>query len=307
MNHGRSWIKIWVDPWLSGSMRFMTPAERGLWADLLALAGHSRHDGIICAGEENGKLVGYPLGWLAATLNMDPSEVQKGVNNLKKGNRITVQEENNRLIIYIVKWRKYQNNYDKQARYKAKKRQEKRKAAKKSTGMATAKLPTGLPSGLPSGLPIGYPIGYLQEGEGEGEGEEKPGSKTPFPSYVVVRGDCVNEEGSAEGRKPRTPTPRSRRAPRQPKTTLPDDFLLTAERIAYATSHHMPAAAVSAEFADFREYHTDHQTRHSDWDLTWHNWVRISRQRRASSYGQLNTAAERDRETIRIAQTAKIH
>lgn len=44
----RKWIKVWVDDWLDGSIRKdLNAAETGVWADLLAMAGHSRNPGII--------------------------------------------------------------------------------------------------------------------------------------------------------------------------------------------------------------------------------------------------------------------
>ena len=35
----RTWVKLYCDQWLSGSLRGETPELRGIWADLLALAG----------------------------------------------------------------------------------------------------------------------------------------------------------------------------------------------------------------------------------------------------------------------------
>jgi hypothetical protein len=44
----RKWIKLWVDDWLDGSIRKdLNASETGVWADLLAMAGHSRNPGVI--------------------------------------------------------------------------------------------------------------------------------------------------------------------------------------------------------------------------------------------------------------------
>lgn len=46
------WIKLHIDPWLWGSTRTeLTPAERAVWIDLLALAGVNNDNGIILADE----------------------------------------------------------------------------------------------------------------------------------------------------------------------------------------------------------------------------------------------------------------
>jgi len=47
----RQWIKLWVEEWLGGTTRFeLDPAERSVWADLLAMAGRSKFPGIIASG-----------------------------------------------------------------------------------------------------------------------------------------------------------------------------------------------------------------------------------------------------------------
>jgi hypothetical protein len=107
MNHGsRKWIKLRVDPWLSGTMRFtLDHKQRAVWADLLALGGQSRIAGFVDVPEINE---------LKATLDL-----------FEKQERITVEHENGRIIIRLLNWSKYQAEYSKQARYKAKKKQQK--------------------------------------------------------------------------------------------------------------------------------------------------------------------------------------
>ena len=63
----RRWIKMWVQESLIGTVRFdFTPAERGVWYDLLLLAGNCRMEGVIAAGPGRP----YPHGWIAGTLNV---------------------------------------------------------------------------------------------------------------------------------------------------------------------------------------------------------------------------------------------
>jgi len=127
MNYGsRRWIKLWVDPWLSSTMRFtLSHKQRAVWADLLALGGQSRIAGVICAGEEGGKIIGFPLSRIAGSVDVPDLEELKAMLDLfAKQERITVEYENGRVIIHLLNWSKYQAEYKKQARYKAKKKQE---------------------------------------------------------------------------------------------------------------------------------------------------------------------------------------
>ena len=60
-------MKLWVNEWLDGTTRFqMSGAQRAFWIDLLALAGRSRYPGIVCAGMDGDRYVGYPLKTFAA-------------------------------------------------------------------------------------------------------------------------------------------------------------------------------------------------------------------------------------------------
>ena len=63
----RQWIKVWVDPWLDGTTRYVnTGSERAFWVDLLCEAGRSRFPGYVCPGQENGELIGFPVAWYQA-------------------------------------------------------------------------------------------------------------------------------------------------------------------------------------------------------------------------------------------------
>ena len=63
----RSWVKLWVTGWLHGSIRWqLDPAERGVWADLLCLAGECGQEGKIC--DNDGRP--YPREFIANQLNI---------------------------------------------------------------------------------------------------------------------------------------------------------------------------------------------------------------------------------------------
>jgi hypothetical protein len=93
----------------------MTSEQRGLWVDLLALAGASRHAGIVASGETNGKLMGYPLDYLAATLRVKEDVLRETLELFKVQDRITVSDTG---AIYITNWAKYQSEYQRQSKYR---------------------------------------------------------------------------------------------------------------------------------------------------------------------------------------------
>lgn len=117
LQHGRrKWVKLWVSEWLDGTMRFqMTPAQRGIWADLLALAGSSRTAGIIGPGETGGIADGFPLDYLASILRVDLETLKDALAAFRQQQRIDVNE---RGAIAIVNWAKYQSEYQRQAKYR---------------------------------------------------------------------------------------------------------------------------------------------------------------------------------------------
>ena len=175
MNHGsRKWIKLWVDPWLSSTMRFtLDHKQRAVWADLLALGGQSRISGVICAGEEGGKLIGLPLSRIAGAVDVpDLAELSGMLDLFEKQERITVEKENGRVIIRLLNWSKYQSEYSRQNRYKAGKKQATRMATPSATREATGG---------------GYAKATLTEVEVEVEVEEK-NKNIPSPSAPVLVG-----------------------------------------------------------------------------------------------------------------------
>jgi hypothetical protein len=100
------WIKLWVDGWLDGTLRLdLSPDERALFVDLLALAGRSRFPGIICAGED----VPYPHHILATRLGLDLDFFERTLEKLKLQDRVS----ENRNGIHIVNWDRYQPSYTK--------------------------------------------------------------------------------------------------------------------------------------------------------------------------------------------------
>ncbi len=146
MNSGsRKWIKLWVDPWLSSTMRFtLDHRHRAVWADLLALGGQSRISGVICSGEESGEIVGLPLLRLAGLVDVPTEELSTMLELFEKQDRIKVEHDSGgRIIIRLLNWSKYQAEYSKQARYKAKKKQQKESSYPHGYQKATSEVTGG--------------------------------------------------------------------------------------------------------------------------------------------------------------------
>lgn len=94
------WFPWWPDKWIFGSVRIeCTPAERGIWVDLLSLA--SKDNGHIRANEETP----YPLQQLAGMLIIPEKELDEAIKKFIKTKKLI---KNNSGTLYIAKWDKYQ-------------------------------------------------------------------------------------------------------------------------------------------------------------------------------------------------------
>lgn len=109
------YVKMYVGECLEGTIRFdFEPAERGVWYDLVILAGRMRVKGLIGAGSGNP----YPRRWIAGILNIDEELLEITIEKCKNTQRISENSDG----IRILNWSKYQSEYDRQAPYrKAKK------------------------------------------------------------------------------------------------------------------------------------------------------------------------------------------
>lgn len=120
----RVWIKLWVNECLEGTIRFdFTPAERGVWYDLILLAGRCRVPGVISANETTP----YPHSYIAGLLNIDLELLEKALEKCKASGRI----KETRRGIELVNWEHYQSEYERQKPYRQGKRDEKGPAPEK--------------------------------------------------------------------------------------------------------------------------------------------------------------------------------
>lgn len=94
------WFPWWPDKWIFGSIRIeCTPAERGIWVDLLSLA--SKDDGYIQANAETP----YPLAQLAGMLIIPEKELEAAINKFIKMGKLTKTKTG---TLYVKEWEKYQ-------------------------------------------------------------------------------------------------------------------------------------------------------------------------------------------------------
>jgi hypothetical protein len=137
-------------------MRFqLSQEQRSLWADLLALAGASRVPGVICSGNTNGVLDGYPPDYLCGILRWNLEEFTKALELFKEQGRISIDSAG---VIFILNWQKYQSEYHQKRNKAADKASENSKFGKKSA--SKSKIVSEMSAKSRS-----------LEGEGEGEVE----------------------------------------------------------------------------------------------------------------------------------------
>jgi len=114
----RTWIKIYSEKWLRGSIRGENLEVRAVFIDLLALAGDSAYgdDGIIRLAPN----CGFTDEQICKILNINDDVWIRAKKRLCETGRITVNAYNE---IKIVNWKKYQSEYARQKEYRKKKEQ----------------------------------------------------------------------------------------------------------------------------------------------------------------------------------------
>jgi len=113
----RTWVKMYVNECLEGTIRFdFTPAERGVWYDLILLAGRCRTAGTISANENTP----YPHSYIAGLLNINQDLLEQVLEKCKQSDRVTEDGSG----IHLVNWAHYQSEYQRQKPYRQKKQGE---------------------------------------------------------------------------------------------------------------------------------------------------------------------------------------
>jgi len=170
----RNWVKLWVHEWLEGTTRFqMSGAQRAFWIDLLAMAGRSRCPGIICAGQDGERFVGYPLTVFSALDAASEIDALATFGLFERTGKIKVEvttEIPTKLYkVTILNWGKYQSEYSRQKRYRKGYKGGYGQQSKTGKPQVTTKVTTENTSELHAKL---QPTLH-REGEGEGEVKEQ--------------------------------------------------------------------------------------------------------------------------------------
>ena len=111
----RTWIKVYCDKWLEGTISEESISVRGVWISLLALAGNGNYG-------DSGEIkaldgVGFNNNQVAAMLKVSLNLWVATKNRLEKTGRVTISNDN---IITIVNWKKYQSEYERTSKYRIK-------------------------------------------------------------------------------------------------------------------------------------------------------------------------------------------
>jgi len=115
----RTWIKVYCDKWLSGTIREEQPDVRSVWIDLLTLAGSGQFGDIGEVKLSNG--VGLTDNQIAAILNINKALWRKAKQRFLQSDRIEITP---RGAIRITNWSKYQSEYQRQKPYRRSKSEE---------------------------------------------------------------------------------------------------------------------------------------------------------------------------------------
>jgi hypothetical protein len=112
----RKWIKVYCDKWLSGTLREDTPDMRGVWIDLLVLAGSGQYGDTGEIKLRNG--VGFTNRQIAEILHISMSLWRQAKSRFIETDRIEITP---RGAISITNWRKYQSEFERQKPYRERK------------------------------------------------------------------------------------------------------------------------------------------------------------------------------------------
>ncbi|MDX9798707.1 MAG: phage replisome organizer N-terminal domain-containing protein [Bacteroidales bacterium] len=111
----RTWIKVYCDKWIEGTLRSESPDLRGVWIDLLALAGGGDYGDTGEIQLRNG--IGFTDAQIAQQLNISLRLWRKVKKRLLETERIKINQKG---AISITNWTKYQSEYNRQKPYRNK-------------------------------------------------------------------------------------------------------------------------------------------------------------------------------------------
>ncbi|MFC1874872.1 phage replisome organizer N-terminal domain-containing protein [Chloroflexota bacterium] len=115
----RTWIKVYCEKWLSGTIREEQANVRSVWIDLLTLAGSGQFGDIGEIKLSNG--IGLTDAQIAEILHISKALWRKSKQRFLLSQRITIAPKG---AISIVNWSKYQSDYQRQKPYRTSKSNE---------------------------------------------------------------------------------------------------------------------------------------------------------------------------------------
>lgn len=119
----RTWVKIYCDNWINGSLRQEPLEVRAVWVDLLALTGTTLFSDI---GElKLADRVGYTDEQIAGVLAIHIDTWLSVKKRLIQTERITVDKYN---VVKILNWKRYQSEYLRQKPHRSTEFKEKRES-----------------------------------------------------------------------------------------------------------------------------------------------------------------------------------
>lgn len=109
----RTWIKVYCDKWLEGTLREENPDIRSVWIDLLTLAGAGRYGD---SGEiKVSNQIGLTDRQISEILHISLRLWKRAKLRFCQTDRIEVSKTG---AILIRNWSKYQSEYDRQKPYR---------------------------------------------------------------------------------------------------------------------------------------------------------------------------------------------
>jgi hypothetical protein len=113
----RNWIKLYVDQCLRGTMISELPPEgRWVWVGLLLMAGDSNQDGIIYLRKDiDGSMIGYSHNTISELLGVSLNDYRLAIGKMIQYDKISINERD---VITITNWNKYQSEYLRQKKYR---------------------------------------------------------------------------------------------------------------------------------------------------------------------------------------------
>ncbi len=106
-----TWVKLHINGWLHGSIRWqLEPDERGVWADLIVMAGQCLAGGKICDNDERP----FPRDFIAGQFNIPIELLDRTIAKCRREGRLEDRDD----MIVLTNWHVYQSEYERQKGYR---------------------------------------------------------------------------------------------------------------------------------------------------------------------------------------------